>query len=144
MTIIVFNYTNYINNIRVGNTRMKVQRYKSIFKESENDIANTVDEAESSVNISSLQWSKSNGGRLYTWDQAKENIPSGYRLPTIQELVAAHSKRLKGFTVKGAGNLPYWSSTKTDKGTVWFQNFAGAFPQIMNPKQRMFVRYVKE
>jgi hypothetical protein len=86
-----------------------MERYKSIYSEAfkPNKI----------VNISKLQWKKTN--ERMTWDEAISNTPSGWRLPTIQELysymINVYNKDDKSYELDST----FWSSTKHPKNQTW-------------------------
>ena len=91
--------------------------YKSIFKESLNDIVDSKLEAKQIVDISNLKWGKS---FKYDWHSAKSKCPSGWRLPTIQELYTAYVQKVEGFK----SDL-YWSSSTYAQNTddAWVVDF---------------------
>ena len=70
-----------------------MERYRSIFNESI-DIVDE-NELEKIVDISNLQWASKTVKR--NWRDATSKCPSGWRLPTIQELHTAYVKKVEGF-----------------------------------------------
>jgi hypothetical protein len=94
-----------------------MKRYKSIFKESLSDEVDSRLEAKQIVDISSLQWGKTFKS---DWISAESKCPSGWRLPTIQELYTAYKQGVEGFQ----SNL-YWSSSTYAQNTndAWFVDF---------------------
>ena len=91
--------------------------YKSIFKESLNDIVDSKLEAKQIVDISNLEWGKT---FKYDWDSAQSKCPSGWRLPTIQELYSAYVQKVEGFKPD-----LYWSSSAYAQDTyaAWGVHF---------------------
>ena len=82
-----------------------MQRYKSIFKESggSSKVRNE-NEAKQIVDISDLVWGETL--EKMNWVRAYSTSPTGWRLPTVQELYTAYVKKVKGFQDK-----IYWSSS---------------------------------
>lgn len=122
-----------------------MQKYKSIFKESLNDMVDSEREAKQIVDISNLQWSKS---FLSNWDSAQSKCSGGWRLPNIQELYTAYVQNVKGFKP-----FYYWSSSTyaPDTNVGWCVSFGDknvSFkfkPNYYNYKTNLYyVRCVKE
>ena len=107
--------------------------YKSLFKENGET---TEKEAKQIINISNLEWSKS---FQYDWNMAQSKCPTGYRLPTIQELHSAYKSGMKGFKAD-----VYWSSSIDFKNSVWIVHFLdGTVGRATNKNYKNNVRYVK-
>ena len=76
------------------------------------------------------------------WEDAKkacENLGDGWRLPTIEELEKIYEYRDK---IGGFEDNSYWSSTETDYGGAWFQNF-GSGDQYIYGKDGSDLGYVR-
>jgi len=88
-----------------------------------------------------LKWSKENLGPM-TWQDAVDKVPSGWRLPTLEELLAILDHNRLGFTTELPGILPsdYWSSTTYASGkcSEWYVHFS------YGKSSAYYVRYVKE
>ena len=120
--------------------------YKSIFKESggslelafEREVA-TEGQAKQIVDISNLVWSKDFGEK--TWKEAIYLCPTGYRLPTVQELYTAYVKRIPDF-----GNDTYWSFNTYTKNTnyAWLVPFGNGLVFYSYKTYSFYVRYVKD
>ena len=111
--------------------------YKSIFKES-NDIVNSNHEAKQIVDISNLEWGKAFKA---TWDSAQSKCPSGWRLPTIQELYSAYVQKVKGFQ-----SYYYWSSS-TDANNInyaWYVDFGYGYVFYNYKANGFYVRCVRD
>ena len=102
-----------------------------------NKIVNTLGEARRIVNISNLEWLDRRF--LMSYDQANSNTPSGYRLPTIQELYTAYRNRLEGFMTTG-----YISSNTNRNSEVWFLDFYNGNTDTIPSDSVYQVKYVKE
>jgi hypothetical protein len=116
-----------------------MKRYKSIFKES--DTIKNENEASKIVDISELEWSETLKTKL-TWDEATSNTPSGWRLPTMQELYTACQKKLPNFDEDY-----YWSSTEDFKNSnkAWVSDFSwGGEGQTIDKDSNRKVTYVKK
>lgn len=112
--------------------------YKKVFKES--DGSSEVGSeflAKQLVDISNLIWS--GDIQPLTWNDAISKCPSGWRLPTIQELYSAQ-------TIPGFKSKQYWSlSTYTeDISRAWNVNFGTGGVNVNNKTNSYHVRYVKE
>jgi hypothetical protein len=81
-----------------------MERYKSVFSESNEGLIKNLNQACKIVDISRLKWSDILG--KYSWDEAIANCPSGWRLPTVQELYSAGKQNIDQFEL----NL-YWTSS---------------------------------
>jgi len=104
-----------------------------------NEVFDIVDEGEDIiVDVSNLQWSK-----VYakmTLEQAVSNTPSGYRLPTIQELNSQIKKDNSGFDYND-----YWSSSKTTYFGHWTMDInLKEIYTTLNKNSKFNVRYVKD
>lgn len=93
--------------------------YKSIFKESIESLEVSANETKQLVNISNLVWSKDT--QQLTWVEAMNSAPSGWKLPTIQQLYTALNQNVLGFQSGG-----YWSSSTYPQFTnvAWGVNFS--------------------
>ena len=93
--------------------------YRSIFTEATKNLNVALEsEALQIVNISNLVWQDM--GEM-SWDKAVTSVPSGWRLPTIQQLWTAYIQKVEGFD-----NDSYWSSssfTNRPKEYAWLANF---------------------
>lgn len=96
------------------------------------------------VDISNLEWGKT---VLLSGKEAMSDFPSGWRLPTIQELYTAFISDVSGFN-DDPNYGTYWSSSlppiesRYDIWTVWVLNFTkGIF--LSNRSYTNYVRYVK-
>lgn len=110
-----------------------MRKYVSIYKEASK--LNKI------VNISKLQWKKSNNP--VTWIEANENIPSGYRLPTIQELysyvITIYDKDDKSYNAKDC----FWSSTEHPKTKSWAYYTSKTEIFVNGKELKNYVMYVK-
>lgn len=116
-----------------------MERYKSIFNESNNSSEVTSEKkAKQIVDISDLTWS--NDVKSMGQDEAIANCPSGWRLPTIQELYTACVQGVPGFKPSD-----YWSSSTLTKSIVtgWYVNFKQKFVNDYSKRIEFYVRYVK-
>lgn len=111
------------------------------------DIVDSEDEAKQKVNISNLIWkdeeeNEDNPEEMLemTINEAIKNTPSGYRLPTIQELYTQIRKQYWGFNSDF-----YWTSSRTSDVGFWFIN-NNTFKLIvaMDRNIKCSVRYVKD
>lgn len=112
--------------------------YKKVFKESGGSLEVTSEtEAKQLVDISDLIWGDSS---LMSWNEAINSIPSGYELPTVQELYTAWEKEIQGFN-----GSDYWSSSTYAQNTsyAWYVNFARGRTNPSNKTNKLYVRYVK-
>ena len=114
-----------------------MQPYKSIFKES-NDMFNSNQEAKQIVDISNLEWGKTFKAN---WDSAQSECPSGWRLPTIQELYTAYAQKVKGFK-----SYYYWSSSTYAQNTIyaWHVVFNYGFVNYNYKTDFYYVRCVRD
>ena len=116
-----------------------MERYKSIFTESNGDKVASEQEAMQIVDISSLKWSKSFGP--YGAYDAKKECPSGYRLPTIQELYTAYVQKVPNFKQ----TRTYWSGSAVPNraGNLWSVSFYNSVVSYSGEKFQYLVKYVK-
>ena len=75
------------------------------------------------IKIGNLEVAKIDFPKLMNWEDAKkacENLGSGWRLPTKDELntLYLNKDKIGGFAVS-----LYWSSTEFDNGSAWVQGF---------------------
>lgn len=96
--------------------------YKSLFSESGGTLeVSSEREAKQLVDISNLEWVKNPIRYEMSLKKAITTCPTGYRLPTIQELYTAFVQRAFPFIRKRS----YWSSSEqsSDRGeAVWKLN----------------------
>jgi len=113
-----------------------MKRYKRLFKESVNDDVASKEEAEQIVDISNLQWGKTFKS---DWNSAESNCPSGWRLPTIQELYTAYVQKVSGFKTS-----MYWSSSSKNSEAAWYFGFIGENTYSSYKTANYNVRCVRE
>lgn len=113
--------------------------YKSIFKESNDIIVNSNEEARQIIDISNLEWGDSFKS---DWESAQSKCPSGWRVPTIQELYSAYVKKVTGFQFDF-----YWSSSNYRglKNNMWYVGFdSGIVNHYYFKPTDYYVRCVRE
>lgn len=127
--------------------------YKRIFKESNqtNLIVSSKSEASKLVDISNLKWSDTYGGVMgFTYMEAINKCPFGWRLPTVQQLYTAYVKINEDFI--GLPVFPvsfkqdyYWSASISDRDSnyAWYLDFLSGEPDSYNKTNGCFVCYVK-
>ena len=116
--------------------------YKSIFKESDDSlVVNNEREAEQTVDISNLIWGEVKEAH---WEEAIAKCPSGWRLPTVQELYTAWDQQVPGF-----GRFNYWSLStvptklKSSKA-AWAVTFKNGGADYYDKGDYNHIRYVKK
>lgn len=104
------------------------------------DIVDSEDEAKQKVNISNLKWKLQNNPM--TIEQAVRNTPSGYRLPTIQEL---YTKMINSFTFN---DNYYWSSSRMKYMGHWYIDSKDSSElklfTTLDKNSEFYVAYVKD
>jgi len=104
------------------------------------DIVDSEDEAKQKVNISNLKWKFDDDPM--TIEQAVRNTPSGYRLPTIQEL---YTKMINSFTFN---DNYYWSSSRMKYMGHWYIDNEDSSElklfTTLDKNSEFYVAYVKD
>jgi hypothetical protein len=120
-----------------------MKRYKPIFFESVVlDRVLDKNSINDSANLENLVWLDKNFPKM-TWDQAVENCPSGYRLPTISELYTICREK-QDWPEISFDESTYWSSsTAKSQEVAWVVNFQHDVFQQSNKTNLARVNYVK-
>jgi hypothetical protein len=95
------------------------------------------------IKIENIEVAENDFPKLMNWDDAKkacENLGSGWRLPTKDELniLCQNKSKIGGF----ADNL-YWSSTEDGNYAVWFQNFFNGYQNNSLKSNAHYVRAIR-
>lgn len=115
----------------------KMKKYKSLFEENNKLEVRSKHDAMEIVDISNLIWSKD--VESMEQDEAIDNCPAGYRLPTVQELYSAYKLKARNFKPSA-----YWSSNITMASNIgWAVNFNNGAITGEDIENSLNVCYVK-
>jgi len=96
--------------------------------------------------ITGLKWSKENFGPM-TWDDAMKS-PTGWRLPTLEELLSIVNSKKIGPATELLGMKPsyYWSSTTLALygDGAWEVHFGSGYGYNTDKSRAYYARYIKE
>lgn len=119
--------------------------YKSIFSEAIARKVKNINQAKQIVDISSLQFIRIRDA--LSWNEATSQAPSGYRLPSIQELYTAYVQGNNVFNGRSylefCSNSPYYGEGYD--WTVWTIDGEGNidFKDRLSPFHIVYVKKVK-